>query len=76
VSEYTDGILFLKPHLAEVETAAKGLSQSYLLHEVNAKWAGLFAENSNVAQPALKNWLLTLSKQVPLFYFQHPADHG
>ena len=76
MSEFTDGILFLKPNFAEVETAAKELSQPYLLREVNQKWGGLFAEDSNVAEPKFKNWLHTLSKQVSLFYFQHPADHG
>ena len=67
MSEFTDGILFLKSNFAQVETAAEGLSQPYILHEVNQKWTGLFAEDSNVADPTFKNWLLTLSKQVPFF---------
>jgi hypothetical protein len=76
MSEFTDGVLFLKSRSPEIETAAKELHKPYLIHEVNQKWGGVFVEEFSVTEPAIRRWLLTTSKQAPLFYFQHPADMG
>ena len=76
MSEFTAGVLFLKPNLKDVEQRMQGFPLRLTVRALNDKWGALFVDGDNYEYPPVKPKLQELSWQIPLLFFQDPEDHG
>lgn len=76
MSEFTAGVLFLKPNLTRVQQQMQGFPLPFLVRELNDTWGVLFVEGDNYENPPVQPKLLEMSHAFPLLFFQHPEDHG
>jgi len=76
MSEFTAGVLFLKPSLERVEKAMQGFSLPFIVRPLNNQWGALFIEGDNYEYPPIQPKLVEISRDVPLLYFENPEDSG
>ena len=76
MSDYTWGVLFLKPNLRPVEQQIQGFVLPFIVRELNDKWGALFVEGDKYEYPPVSPKILEISREIPLLFFQHPEDHG
>jgi hypothetical protein len=76
MSEYTAGILFLKPHSEQIDQGMRHFSKPYFLQVLNATWDALFIEDEWLREPSTVEMIKALSYIAPLLRFIHPRDEG
>lgn len=76
MSEFTDGVLFLRKYIDKAQDALQSLGQPHRIGELNQQWAAIFVENANPKVDPLRSWMIEQSSSFPLLFFEHGEDHG
>ena len=76
MSEFSDGVLFLKKHTDMARSALQSLNKPYRLKEINQQWSAVFVEEANPKVDPLRGWMIEQSSSFPILFFEHPEDHG
>jgi len=81
MSEFTNGLLFLKLNLEtakQITEESIGQVYDYIIHDVNNKWSVVLVENFGIdmSTPRFQKWLMEMSDEFPILFFDHAEDHG
>lgn len=76
MSEFSDALLVHTKHTTAVLEAVKIYPYRYEGRQLNERWFAVFLEYPNFDYTSAREWMLQISSQFPLMFFDKTSDHG